>query len=193
MNEKMTNNNFKKQYQYNDIPTILLESRVINLVGPVDEYLSNRVVSSLLVLDEQSHKPIQIFINSPGGHVHDGLAIIDTMNFIQSPVYVYVTFAASMGAAIASAGEKGHRYALPNATIMLHQVSSGTQGNIQDQRVRLKYSENLNDRLATIISENCGIDKQKYLDDTLRDHWMFADDAVEYGILDKVVKSTDEL
>jgi len=187
------NSNLRKDYQYKDIPTILLESRIINLVGEVNEYMSYQIVSSLLVLEEQSDKPIQMFINSPGGSIHDGLAIIDTMNFIKAPVYTYAMgYAASMGAAILSAGDKGHRYALPNASVMIHQASSGTSGNIQDQRVSLQYTESLNEKLADIIAKNCGKTKEEYIADTHRDKWMFAEDALAYGIIDEIVTNTEE-
>jgi ATP-dependent Clp protease, protease subunit len=186
---------FKRDMEYKDIGTILLENRIINVVGEVNDMMAYQICAALLVLDEQdSKKPIQMFINSPGGHVADGLAIIDTMMFIKAPVYTYVTgMAASMGAAILSAGEKGHRYALPNASIMLHQVSSGTQGNIQDQRVSLAFSEKLNAKLMSMIAENCGKTKEQLEKDTLRDLWMFADEAKAYGIVDVVVtKPIDE-
>jgi ATP-dependent Clp protease, protease subunit len=186
---------FKRDMEYKDIGTILLENRIINVVGEVNEMMAYQICAALLVLDEQDNKkPIQMFINSPGGHVADGLAIIDTMMFIKAPVYTYVTgMAASMGAAILSAGEKGHRYALPNASIMLHQVSSGTQGNIQDQRVSLAFSEKLNAKLMNMIAENCGKSKEQLEKDTLRDLWMFADEAKAYGIVDEVItKPIDE-
>jgi ATP-dependent Clp protease protease subunit len=180
---------FKREMEYKDIGTILLENRIINVVGEVNELMAYQICSALLVLDEQDNKkPIQMFINSPGGHVADGLAIIDTMNFIKAPIYTYVTgMAASMGAAILSAGKKGHRYALPNSSVMLHQVSSGTQGNIQDQRVSLAFSEKLNAKLMKMIAENCGKTREQLEEDTRRDLWMFADEAKAYGIVDEVV------
>jgi ATP-dependent Clp protease protease subunit len=180
--------NYKTDMQYKDIGTILLENRIINLVGEVNDGMAYQIVSALLVLDEQNSKPIQLFINSPGGSVHAGLAIIDAMKFVKAPVYTYcVGLAASMGAAILSAGAKGHRYAMPNATVMLHQVSGGSEGNIQDQRVSLAYSEKLNKKLMKIIATNVNKTFEQLEEDTLRDKWMFADEAKDYGIIDEVV------
>jgi ATP-dependent Clp protease protease subunit len=180
--------NYKTDMQYKDIGTILLENRIINLVGEVNDGMAYQIVSALLVLDEQNSKPIQLFINSPGGSVHAGLAIIDAMKFVKAPVYTYcVGLAASMGAAILSAGAKGHRYAMPNATVMLHQVSSGTEGNIQDQRVSLAYSEKLNKKLMNMIAQNVNKTVKQLEEDTIRDKWMFADEAKDYGIIDEVV------
>jgi ATP-dependent Clp protease protease subunit len=170
---------------------VLRKNRIINLVGEVDTKLAYHVTSELLVMAEESDKPIQMFINSPGGSVLDGLAIIDVMNFISAPVYTIVTgLAASMGAAILSAGEKGHRMALPNATIMLHQMSSGTHGNIQDMRVSMAFNEKLNEKLAKMLSTNCGKTHEEYEKDTSRDYWMFAQEAKEYGIIDQVIENT---
>jgi ATP-dependent Clp protease, protease subunit len=185
--------NYKTDMQYKDIGTILLENRIINLVGEVNDGMAYQIVSALLVLDEQNSKPIQLFINSPGGSVHAGLAIIDAMKFIKAPVYTYcVGLAASMGAAILAAGEKGHRYAMPNATVMLHQVSGGSEGNIQDQRVSLAYSERLNKKLMKIIANNVNKTFEQLEKDTLRDKWMFADEAKDYGVIDEVVTAPEK-
>ena len=181
--------NYRTDTRPKEMSTILLENRIIQLVGEVNDIVAYQVCSALLVLDEEdSKKPIQLFINSPGGSIHAGLAIIDTMNFVKAPVYTIVTgLAASMGAAILSAGEKGHRMALPNASIMLHQASSGDQGNIQDLRVSLAYTEKLNSRLMEMIAKNCGKSKKELEKDTIRDNWMFPEDAKLYGIVDEVV------
>jgi ATP-dependent Clp protease protease subunit len=187
------NAKYQKEVSYKDIGTILLEERIINLVGPVDDVMAYQITSALLVLDKDNQKPIQLLINSPGGSISAGLDIIDTMNFIKSPVYTIVKgMAASMGAAILSAGQKGHRMALPNATVMLHQASSNTGGNIQDQIVDLEYTKKLNDRLMEIIAKNCGKTSKQIKADTIRDHWMFAEDALKYGIVDEVVKVTEK-
>ena len=183
--------NYKSELSYKDMGTILLENRIINLVGEVDERMAYQVTSALLILAEESDKPIQMFINSPGGSVMDGLAIIDTMNQIKAPVYTIVTgLAASMGAAILSAGEKGHRMGLPNTTIMLHQVSAGERGNIQDMRVGLEFTEKLNKRLMKMIAENCGKTLEELENDTIRDKWFFAEEALEYGIIDLIAEPT---
>lgn len=181
--------NYKTDMSYKDISTILLENRIINLVGEVNDALAYHVTSALMVMAEESDKPIQMFINSPGGSVMAGLAIIDVMKHIKAPVYTIVTgLAASMGAAILSAGEKGNRMALPNATVMLHQVSAGEAGNIQDMRVGLEFTEKLNNRLMTMIADNCGKTLKQLEKDTVRDKWLFAEEALTYGIVDQVVR-----
>lgn len=181
---------------YKPISTVLRENRIINLVGPVNNEMAYQVTSALHVLNNEDKKtPIQLFINSPGGSCVDGLAIIDTMNFIEAPVYVICTgLAASMGAAILSAGEPGHRYALPNSEIMVHQASSGAEGNIQDMRVSLKQTERVNERLARMLAENCGMTYEEYLDLTVRDYYMWPEEALpgkfgSKGIIDEIITS----
>ena len=185
---------YKSDLSYKDISTILLENRIINLVGEVNDGLAYQITSALLIMAEESDKPIQMFINSPGGSVMAGLAIIDVMQHIKAPVFTIVTgMAASMGAAILSAGEKGHRMALPNATIMLHQVSAGEGGNIQDMRVGMEFTEKLNTRLMTMIAKNCKKTLKQLEKDTVRDKWLFADEALAYGIVDEVVQATTKI
>lgn len=177
------------QEQYRDISSVLLDSRIINLVGEVDEAMAHRVTSALLVLDSlDKKKPIHLYINSPGGSIHDGLAIIDTMNLVGAPVYTYVLgYAASMGAAILSAGAKGHRYATPNSYVMIHQASSGARGHVEDMKVSMKHTENLNDLMADLIGRNCGKDAKWYKKATNRDKWLTSKDSLEVGIVDKVL------
>jgi ATP-dependent Clp protease protease subunit len=184
---------YEKEMQYKDIGTVLLENRIINLVGQVNMEMAYQICSALLVLDEDDNKkPIQMFINSPGGSIHAGLAIIDTMKFIKAPVYTIVNgLAASMGAAILSCGAKGHRIAMPNASVMLHQASAMEEGNVQDMRVGLAYTEKLNSRLMVMIAKNCGKTVKQLEADTMRDNWMFAEEALKYGIVDEVAGETN--
>jgi ATP-dependent Clp protease protease subunit len=180
---------YEKEVHYKDIGMVLLESRIIKLTGQVNFEVADWLTSMLLSLDEDNHKPIQLFILSPGGSVHAGLAIIDVMNHIKSPIYtVGMGLMASMGAAILSCGEKGHRIILPNASVMLHQVSGGEDGNVQDMRVSMAYTEKLNKRLMSIIAENCGKTFKEVEEDTIRDKWMFAEEALKYGIVDEIAK-----
>lgn len=174
--------------QPESIEVVLRKNRIINLVGEVNDELAYHVCSTLLVMNEEDKtKPIQMFINSPGGSVMSGLAIIDTMNFISVPVYTYVTgLAASMGAAILSAGAKGFRGATPNSMVMLHQMSSGVKGNIQDMEVTVEFDKKLNNRLMTMIAENCGKTLKDLKKDTVHDKWLFSDEALAYGIIDSV-------
>lgn len=178
-----------------DLYSRLLQDRIVFIQGEVNDASMNVAIGQLLFLNNQDNtKPIFMYINSPGGSCTAGLALIDTMKLIKAPVYtICVGMAASMGAAILSCGEKGHRYVLPNSTVMVHQSSGGEQGNIQDARVGMKYWEQLNDRLAKIIADNCGITVKKYLNSTVRDCWMFPEDAIKFGIVDKVLNSEDEV
>jgi ATP-dependent Clp protease protease subunit len=194
MRRRTNMSRYEKEIQYKDIGTVLLENRIINLAGQVNMDMAYQICSALLVLDEDdSKKPIQMFINSPGGSIHAGLAIIDTMKFIKAPVYTIVSgLAASMGAAILSCGEKGHRIAMPNATIMLHQASANEEGNVQDMRVGLAYTEKLNSRLMAMIAKNCGKTVKQLDADTVRDNWMFAEDALKYGIIDEIAGSNND-
>jgi ATP-dependent Clp protease protease subunit len=180
---------YEKEVHYKDISTVLLENRIIKLTGQVNFEMADWLTSALLALDEDSHKPIQLFILSPGGSVHAGLAIIDVMNHIKSPVYtIGMGLMASMGAAILSAGEKGHRIILPSASVMLHQVSGTEEGNVQDMRAGFANMEELNKRLMTIIAKNCGKTFKEIENDTIRDKWMFAEEALKYGIVDEISK-----
>lgn len=173
-----------------DIYSRLLEDRIIFLDDEIDDALANSIVAQLLYLESKdSKKDISLYINSPGGSVTAGLAIYDTIQFLKCDVStICIGLAASMGAFILAAGAKGKRYALKNSTIMLHQASGGTQGNIQDQRVRLKYTEELNEKLLRIEAENLGKTYQELLKATERDFFMFADEAQKYGVIDKVIE-----
>lgn len=172
-----------------DIYSRLLQDRIVWITGEVEDNGMNNAAASLLLLNNQSEtEPIYLYINSPGGSVHSGEVLINVMKHIKAPVYtICVGMAASMGAVILSCGEKGHRYCMPYSDVMLHQVSSGTSGNIQDQRVSLQYSENLNRRLMTVLAENCGKSYKQILKDTTRDLWLSPEEAVEYGVVDHIL------
>lgn len=174
-----------------DIYSRLLEDRIIFLGEDVNEHTANVVVAQLLHLaNEDPDKDISLYINSPGGSVYDGLAIYDTMNFIQPDVATYgIGLQASMGAFLLSSGEKGKRFALPNARVMIHQPSSGTQGKVTDQEISLREALELKQRLAAIMAENTGQKLDKVKADMERDYWMSAKEAVAYGLVDKVVTS----
>ena len=172
-----------------DIYSRLIKDRIILMTGEVEDNMSADIVAQILYLDSIDHSaPIHLYINSPGGSCTAGLAIYDAMCFVKAPVYTYaIGMAASMGAFILSAGEKGHRYATKNATVMTHRVSSGTKGNIQDQIVALEYSKALDDRLARILAANCGMDLEAYLKVNERDNFMFPEAAKAFGIIDEIV------
>lgn len=172
-----------------DIYSRLLEDRIIFLGEEVTEHTANVVVAQLLHLaNEDSTKDISIYINSPGGSVYDGLAIFDTMNFIKPDVATYgIGLQASMGAFLLSAGAKGKRHLLPNARVMIHQPSSGTQGKVTDQEISLREALHLKERLAKIMAENTGQSLEKIKADMERDFWMGADEAKTYGLVDHVI------
>ena len=173
-----------------DIYSRLLTDRIICLGEDVNSHTANLVVAQLLFLaHEDPKKPIKLYINSPGGSVYDGLAIIDTMNLVEPDVdTIGIGLQASMGAMLLSSGAKGHRYCLPNSRIMIHQPSSGTEGKITDQEIMLKEGVFLKKRLAEIFAKNTGKDLKQVEKDMDRDHWMSAEEALQYGIIDKIIK-----
>ena len=177
-----------------DIYSELCKSRIIRLDGEVDGETSRTICSLLTIMDndvENRKKPIWLYINSPGGSVYDGMAIIDTMKTIKSPVYTVVCgLAASMGSAILSAGDK--RFATKNSTVMLHQASSGTKGNVQDQVVALNETIRVNNLLVEMIANNCGKTKEELLAATNRDYFLSADQAVEFKIVDEILDYTNK-
>lgn len=172
-----------------DIYSRLLEDRIIFLNEEVNEATASVVVAQLLHLaNEDPDKDIQLYINSPGGSVYDGLAIYDTMQYIKPDVQtIGIGLQASMGAFLLSSGAKGKRYALPNARVMIHQPSSGTQGKVTDQEISLREALELKERLARIMAKNTGQKLDKVKADMERDYWMSADDAMKYGIVDEVI------
>ena len=173
-----------------DIYSRLLKDRIIFLGEDVNSHTANLVVAQLLFLaHEDPKKDIKLYINSPGGSVYDGLAIIDTMNFIEPDVQtIGIGLQASMGAMLLSNGAKGKRFVLPNSRIMIHQPSSGTEGKITDQEIALKEGIFLKKRLAEIFAKNTGKDLKTVEKDMDRDNWMSAEEAKEYGIIDEIVK-----
>ncbi|WP_233237546.1 ATP-dependent Clp endopeptidase proteolytic subunit ClpP [Bordetella sp. LUAb4] len=177
-----------------DIYSRLLRERVIFLVGPVNDNSANLVVAQLLFLEsENPDKDISFYINSPGGSVYAGMAIYDTMNFVKPDVSTLCTgLAASMGAFLLSAGKKGKRYSLPNSRIMIHQPSGGAQGQATDIQIQAREILDLRSRLNRILSENTGQPIERIEIDTERDNFMSAEDAVSYGLVDKVLNSRSE-
>lgn len=172
-----------------DIYSRLLKERVVFLGDEVNSATANIVVAQLLHLAfEDPKKDIKLYINSPGGSVYDGLAIIDTMNYIEPDVQtIGIGLQASMGAMLLSAGAKGKRYVLPNSRIMIHQPSSGTQGKITDQEIALKEGIYLKQKLAEMLAKNTGKDVRQVIKDMDRDNWMSAEEAKTYGLVDEVL------
>lgn len=172
-----------------DIFSRLLNDRIIFLSEEVNDTTASLIVAQLLYLEAQDpDKDIQFYINSPGGSVTAGMAIYDTMQYIKCDVStICVGMAASMGAFLLSAGTKGKRLALPNAEIMIHQPSAGTQGQITDMAIHLKRLEVIKKRMNKILAENCGKDVETVTADCERDNFMTAEEAMEYGLIDKVI------
>ena len=172
-----------------DIYSRLLNERIIFLGEDVNEHTANSVVAQLLHLayvDPQAD--ISLYINSPGGSVYDGMAIYDTMNFIKPDVATYgIGLQASMGAFLLSSGAKGKRFCLPHAKVMIHQPSSGTHGKVTDMEIDMKETLEVKKMLAKIIAKNTGQKLAKVKSDMERDYWMTPDEAVKYGLIDKVL------
>jgi ATP-dependent Clp protease protease subunit len=172
-----------------DIYSRLLRERIVFLVGPVNEQTASLIVAQMLFLEsENPDKDISFYINSPGGSVYDGLAIYDTMQFIKPQVSTLCTgFAASMGTFLLAAGAKGKRYALPNARIMIHQPSGGSQGTAADIEIQAKEVLFLRERLNQVLAERTGQSVEQIAKDTDRDNFMSADAAKGYGLIDEVL------
>ena len=173
-----------------DIYSRLLKDRIVFLGGGVDDDVANLIIAQLLFLEsEDPKKDIYLYINSPGGSVTAGLAILDTMNHVKPNVAtVCVGMAASAAAVILSAGEKGKRFALPNSEVMIHQPWGGAQGQATDIEITAKHIIATRDRLNKILSKNTGQPLEKIEKDVERDYFMMAEDAKKYGIVDQVYK-----
>lgn len=173
-----------------DLYSMLLKSRIIMLGDEVNEQTANVVMAQMLFLEkEDPEADIHFYINSPGGSVYDGLAIYDVMQFVSCPVATTCFGkAASMGAVLLAGGEKGKRRILPNSRVMIHQVSSGFRGTTADINVQAKETNFLMDKLMEILSNHTGKTTEQVRIDCDRDYWMSAEEALEYGIIDEILK-----
>ena len=178
-----------------DLYSLLLRNRIIMLGTPINDQISNLIVAQLLYLDnEDNTRPITMYINSPGGMVYSGMAIYDTMQQVQSPVATYaVGFTASFGTVLLTAGTKGMRYALPNATIHMHQPLGGAQGQASDIAIQAQEILRLRSDLNRILSFHTGQPIDKIAKDTDRDIYMSAQEAMEYGLVDEVLENQSTL
>lgn len=173
-----------------DIYSRLLKDRIIILSGEIDDNLANSIVAQLLYLDSLNHDPINLYINSPGGSITAGMAIYDTMNYIKSKVStICIGMAASMAAFLLSSGEKGMRFILPNGEVMIHQPLGGAQGQATEIKIAAERILKLKEKLNKILSKNTGQSLEKISNDTERDYFLSADEALEYGLIDKVLKN----
>src|SRR3990167_10274780 len=177
---------FERAY---DIYSRLLKDRIIFLGHDVTEQTANLVVAQLLFLDNESTtKDIFLYINSPGGSVYDALAIYDTMKYVTSDIQtVGIGVQASAAAFLLSSGTKGKRYLLPNASVMIHQPSSGTKGKVTDMEIDLKESLRIKHRLNEIMAKNTGQSVKRIQEDMERDYWMTAEESKKYGLVDKII------
>ena len=172
-----------------DIFSRLLNDRIVFLSGEVDNNSASLIVAQMLYLEAQDpDKDIQFYINSPGGSVTDGMAIYDTMQYIKCDVStICVGMAASMGAFLLSCGAKGKRIALPNAEVMIHQPSAGTQGKVTDMEIDVEHFLKIKQRINKILADNTGKTPEQIKSDSERDNWMTAEEAKGYGLIDKVI------
>ena len=172
-----------------DIFSRLLKERIVFISGEINDSLANSVIAELLYLDSVNHDDISIYINSPGGSVTSGMAIYDTMNFIQSDVStICCGIAASMAAFLLSSGTIGKRYILPNADVMIHQPLGGAEGQATDIKIASDRIVDIRHRINKILSKNTGKNLKKIEKDTERDNYMSAEEAVEYGLVDSIIK-----
>ncbi|MBR4574486.1 MAG: ATP-dependent Clp endopeptidase proteolytic subunit ClpP [Lachnospiraceae bacterium] len=172
-----------------DIYSRLLKERIVFLGEEVNETTANLIVAQMMFLEaEDPEKDIHFYINSPGGSVTDGFAIYDTMHYVKCDVATYcIGMAASMGAFLLAGGEKGKRFVLPNSEIMIHQPSGGAKGQATEIEIVAKQIIRTKERLNRILSENTGQPFEKVAEDTERDNWMSAEEALEYGLVDKII------
>ena len=173
-----------------DIYSRLLKDRIIILNGEIDDNTSNIIVAELLYLDSINNEDISIYINSPGGSVTAGMAIYDTMNYIKSDVStICVGIAASMASILLSSGTKGKRYALPNSEVMIHQPLGGVQGQATEIKIAAERILKLKDKVNKLLSINTNQDIKKIESDTERDNFMNSEEALKYGLIDKILKN----
>ena len=175
-----------------DIFSRLLKDRIIFLSGEIDDIVSNTIVSELLYLDSLNHEDIYLYINSPGGSITSGMAIMDTMNFIKSDVRtICLGIAASMAAFLLSCGQTGKRFALPHAEIMIHQPLGGVNGQATEIKIAAERILKLKKEINEILASNTNQNIKKIENDTERDYYLTAIEAQEYGIIDEIIKNTD--
>ena len=172
-----------------DIYSLLLKERIVFLGTPIDDQVANSIVAQLLFLDrEDPDRDVSIYVNSPGGMIYAGLAILDTMNLIRADVStIAVGVTASMGTVLLASGTKGKRYALPNATIHMHQALGGGSGQASDVRIQAKELDRNNDKIRQILADATGQPMERIVTDTDRDIYMTADEAKTYGLIDELL------
>jgi ATP-dependent Clp protease protease subunit len=180
----------------NELESRLLKGRKIMVFGQIDDKVARGVVARILSLVDESSQPIQIYVNSPGGHVESGDSIHDIIKFVRSSVPIYMIgtgWVASAGALIYTAGEKKHRFCLPNTRFLLHQPMGGVQGPASDIAIEAREIIKMRERLSQIIASETGQSIERVRKDTERNYWMSASEAIEYGLATKIINSIEEL
>jgi ATP-dependent Clp protease, protease subunit len=177
-----------------DLISELFDKRIVMVAGEINEHTALTVTSQLLLLSDKSDEDIFLYINSPGGCVHSGLAIFDVLNYIKPRTHrVSFGMAASMGAFLLCTGDKGLRYSLPSNQIMIHQVSAGTRGHVNDMKITVAHSDLLNDILFKHMADKMGKSKEELKEWAERDRWLQPTDALEMGVIDRIITSVDEV
>lgn len=189
------NGDAKDDSERHPITRRLLEARSVLLFGPIEPTSTQKIITQLLVLNQMDGKePIRLYINSPGGYADDGFAIYDVMNFVAAPVYTICSgIAASAATIVMVGGEKGHRYTLPHSRLMLHQPSSGARGSASDIAVTAKEILRLREKGNELYAKETGHKIEKIREDLHRDFWMTAEEAVGYGLADKIVEAEKDI
>ena len=173
-----------------DIFSRLMMDRILWVAGPVNDQMSTVVQAQLMFLDNIEERDIIMHVDSPGGSVKSGLSMVDVMNYVKSDIVTINTgMAASMGSILLGNGTKGKRFSLPNSKVMLHQVSAGAQGHVEDMKISIAEAEKYNDKLFGMLADFCGKTKKRVLADCNRDNWLTAEEALEYGIIDGIVEN----
>ena len=176
------------------IASLMLKTRTVLVNGEVDPEMAQKVISQLLILDSDSHDPIKVIVTSPGGHVDSGYAIHDVMNFIESPIItIGAGCVASIAVPIFFGAAKGHRFSLPSTRFLIHQPSGGAGGQAADIRIEAQEIIKIRKRINEMISEETGQDVEKVAKDSERNFWMTSQEALDYGIVDKIVSSVKEI
>jgi ATP-dependent Clp protease protease subunit len=173
-----------------DIFSRLMMDRILWVAGPVNDQMSTVLQAQLMFLDNLEERDIIMHVDSPGGSVKSGLSMVDVMNYVKSDISTINTgMAASMGSILLGNGTKGKRFSLPNSKVMLHQVSAGAQGHVEDMKISIAEAEKYNDKLFGMLADFCGKTKKKVLADCNRDNWLTSEEALDYGIIDGIVEN----
>ena len=176
-----------------DIFSRLMMDRILWVAGPVNDQMSTVVQAQLMFLDNIEKRDIIMHVDSPGGSVKSGLSMVDVMNYVKSDIVTINTgMAASMGSILLGNGTKGKRFSLPNSKVMLHQVSAGAQGHVEDMKISIAEAEKYNDKLFDMLAGFCGKTKKKVLADCSRDKWLDSEEALEYGIIDEIIEKLEK-